>query len=120
MKATHLNVGSLADLVTLASESITKNADGSFTVSNGFPRVGVVAPSAAHLRRCIKTGLLVVESPERLLVTVEGWHQVCAYMRSYLRTLQWRITEEPKGSYDATLKAHLVKMAITLEILTSK
>lgn len=120
MKATHLNVGSLADLVTLAmSKGLTKNADGSWMLSNSYPRVGMHAPSAPHLRRCIKTGLLAVVSPATLHLTVEGTLQVIAYMRSYLRSLQWRMTEEPKGSYDAAMKAHLQAMAITLEKLTA-
>lgn len=101
MKATHLNSGALADLVVWAGRAnITKNADGTLDIPNGYPRTVWNAPSPAHVRRCVKLGLLSVVDKTTLRVSAEGVLQIKAYMASYIEHMAWRLTAEPKGSTD--------------------
>jgi hypothetical protein len=114
MNATHLNIGSLADLVIWAGRAnIEAHADGSITIPNGYPRAVWNAPSPAHIRRCVKMGLLVVVDKNTLRVTAEATQMITRHMMKSIRDQAWRHSAECKDSTD---RLYLDRLKKTEEI----
>jgi hypothetical protein len=94
---TDLNLSALTELVADCAAELTVNADGSITIPNGR----IQAPSAPHVRRCLKAGLVEVISRAQLRLTPAAAAIVARRMRTECNRFQ------PSSGYTSTYHAKL-------------